>query len=91
MPPALAAQVAIIQCIPLTKLFRGPNCKILQMCKGLEKGRGEEETYHERVTHLLVEGGWKEFDHVCEPEQEGGGQVTKVSQHHQQRSKGRVN
>ena len=62
------------------------------MCKGrLEKrGGGGEETYHKRVTHLFVEGGWKEFDHVCEPKQESGGQVTKVSQHHQQRSEGRV-
>ena len=53
------------------------------------RGRGRE-TYHERVTHLFIEGRWKEFNHVREPEQEGGGEITEISQHHEQRTEGRV-
>lgn len=41
-------------------------------------------TDQERVTHLLVEGGGEEGDHVGEALQEGGVQVAVVSQHHQQ-------
>ena len=38
--------------------------------------------YHEGVTHLLIEGGGEEGDHVCEALEEGRGEVAVVPQHH---------
>ena len=46
--------------------------------------------YHEGVTHLLVEGGGEEGDHVREALEEGGGEVAVVPQHHQQWAEGAV-
>lgn len=42
--------------------------------------------YHEGVTHLLIEGGGEEGDHVCQSLEEGWSQVAVVSEHHQQRT-----
>ena len=38
--------------------------------------------YHEGVTHLLIEGGGEEGDHVCQSLEEGWSQVAVVSEHH---------
>ena len=47
----------------------------------------QSSTYNERVAHLLVEGRWKEFDHVRQTEKESSIQVSVVTQHHEERSK----